>query len=109
MSRLDSKIADALTTEDLWKMMLRRVPPIVSEYFRGGADAETTMRANVRAFQQSQTTAYGALKFPKLDMSTSVVGQDTTFPGLFLQSAVCVPYIRWQTRSPRAWPVNLER
>lgn len=80
MSRHDQKIADALTTEDLWKLMLGRVPPIVSEYFRGGADSETTMRANVRAFQQSQTTAYGALKFPNLDMSTTVVGQRLDVP-----------------------------
>ncbi|MCH2665723.1 hypothetical protein MK139_15435, partial [bacterium] len=63
MSKLDRDIADAMTTADLWKMMRRRVPPIVSEYFRGGADSETTLRGNVRAFQQSVTTAYGALKF----------------------------------------------
>ena len=80
MSRQDCKIADALTTEDLWKLMRRRVPPIVSEYFRGGADAETTMRANVRAFQQSLTTAHGALKFPELDMSSTVVGQRIDVP-----------------------------
>ena len=70
MNRQDRKIADALTTEDLWKLMLRRVPPIVSEYFRGGADNETTMRANVRAFQQSLTTAHGAL--PMLKNTTRV-------------------------------------
>lgn len=80
MSRQDRKIADALTTEDLWKLMRRRVPPIVSEYFRGGADSETTMRANVRAFQESLTTAYGAMKFPSLDMSTTVVGQRIEVP-----------------------------
>ncbi|MBK28351.1 MAG: alpha-hydroxy-acid oxidizing enzyme [Verrucomicrobiales bacterium] len=80
MNRQDRKIADALTTEDLWKLMLRRVPPIVSEYFRGGADNETTMRANVRAFQQSLTTAHGALKFSELDMSTTVVGQNLDVP-----------------------------
>ena len=49
MSRRDRKIADAMTTADLWKMMRRRVPPIVSEYFRGGADAESTLRGNVRS------------------------------------------------------------
>ena len=66
MASQKQKIADALTTADLWKLMRRRVPPIVSEYFRGGADAETTLRGNVRAFQQSLTTAHGALKFPCL-------------------------------------------
>ena len=75
MRKTYNKITNALNTEDLWKLMLRRVPPIVSEYFRGGADNEITMRANVRAFQQSLTTAHGALNFPNLDMSTTVAGQ----------------------------------
>jgi len=52
MRKADNKITNALNTQDLWKLMLRRVPPIVSEYFRSGADNEITMRANVRAFQQ---------------------------------------------------------
>ena len=63
MSQRDKQIAECLTTADLWELMMQRVPPIVSEYFRGGADEETTLRGNVRAFQQSMTTAYGALAF----------------------------------------------
>lgn len=80
MSRRDREIADALTTADLWKIMRERVPPIVSEYFRGGADSETTLRGNVKAFQQSMTTAYGALNFPSLDMTTTAVGHDLDIP-----------------------------
>lgn len=80
MSRTTRKIEDALTTADLWQLMRRRVPPIVSEYFRGGADSETTLRANVQAFQQSMTTAYGALSFSSLDMKTSVLGHDLAVP-----------------------------
>jgi L-lactate dehydrogenase (cytochrome) len=80
MARLEQQIADALTTADLWKIMRRRVPPIVTEYFRGGADSETTLRGNVRAFQQSVTTAYGARKFPSLDMSTTAVGHQLAVP-----------------------------
>jgi len=80
MARQSRQIADALTTTDLWELMRRRVPPIVSEYFRGGADAETTLRGNVRAFQQSMTTAYGALKFSSLDMSTTAVGHSLAVP-----------------------------
>jgi len=73
-------IADALTTEDLWHLMRRRVPPVVSEYFRGGADAETTLRANVRAFQESLTTAHGALKFDTIDLGTTAVGHQLALP-----------------------------
>ena len=78
--RQKQRIADALTTADLWKLMRQRVPPIASEYFRGGADAETTLRANVRAFQESLTTAQGALKYPSLDLSTTVIGHDLNVP-----------------------------
>lgn len=80
MTRQERRIADAMTTDDLWRLMRRRVPPIVSEYFRGGADAETTLRANVRAFQQSMTTAYGALTFPDLDLRTTAVGHELAVP-----------------------------
>jgi isopentenyl diphosphate isomerase/L-lactate dehydrogenase-like FMN-dependent dehydrogenase len=79
MSR-KQEIADALTTADLWKMMRRHVPPVVSEYFRGGADHETTTRGNVKAFQQATTTAYGALKFASLDMSTTTLGSEMDVP-----------------------------
>ena len=74
------QIDDAYTTTDLWKTMRRRVPPIVSEYFRGGADYETTLRANVRAFQQSLTTAHGALKFESVDLGTQVLGHELALP-----------------------------
>ena len=77
---MQQRIADAQTTDDLWRLMRRRIPPIVAEYFRGGADAETTLRGNVRAFQQSLTTAYGAQKFAALDTSTVVVGQRLQVP-----------------------------
>ncbi|MEL6439012.1 MAG: alpha-hydroxy acid oxidase [Cyanobacteria bacterium J06621_8] len=76
----NQQIADALTTADLWKLMRRRVPPVVSEYFRGGADSESTLRANVRAFQESLTTAYGALSFDSLDLSTTTVGHNLALP-----------------------------
>ncbi|MFT5368083.1 MAG: isopentenyl diphosphate isomerase/L-lactate dehydrogenase-like FMN-dependent dehydrogenase [Candidatus Latescibacterota bacterium] len=80
MARQNKQITDALTTEDLWTLMRQRVPPIVSEYFRGGADAETTLRGNVRAFQQAMTTAYGALSFPSIDLSTTTVGHSLDVP-----------------------------
>ena len=80
MTGPEQRIADALTTEDLWALMCRRVPPIVTEYFRGGADAETTLRANVRAFQQSMTTAHGALSFAALDLSTTAVNHNLAVP-----------------------------
>ena len=69
-----------MTTEDIWCRMQRRVPPVVSEYFRGGADAEITLRANVRAFQQSFVNAEGATRFEAVDTSTTVLDQRIQLP-----------------------------
>tara|TARA_B100000579_G_scaffold194356_1_gene158782 strand:+ start:359 stop:1615 length:1257 start_codon:yes stop_codon:yes gene_type:complete len=80
MPKQNKLIENAITTEDLWRIMLKRVPPIVSEYFRGGADSETTMRGNVKAFQQSATTARGAIKFDKVDLTTNTMGQKLNVP-----------------------------
>ena len=44
--RWAKKVSDALTIQDLWHLASKRVPPIVFEYFRGGADNEITLRAN---------------------------------------------------------------
>jgi L-lactate dehydrogenase (cytochrome) len=75
-----NRVADAQTTEDLWKLSVRRVPPIVREYFRGAADSEITMKGNVQAFQQAMTTARGAIQFDSLDLRTTVVNHDLKVP-----------------------------
>ena len=80
MGRIDRRIADATDTADLWKLAERRVPPIVTEYFRGGADAEITLRGNVRAFQQAMTTARGARSYPSLDLGTTCIGHQMAVP-----------------------------
>jgi len=74
------RVAEAQTTEDLWKLLVKRVPPIVGEYFRGAADGEITMRQNVQAFQQAVTTARGAIKFVSLDLRTTVVNHELKVP-----------------------------
>lgn len=74
------RVADAQTTDDLWKLFVRRVPPIVSEYFRGAADSEITLKGNVQAFQQALTTARGAMKFETLDLRTTVVNHELKVP-----------------------------
>ncbi len=75
-----STLDNALTTEELWSLMRRRVPPIVSEYFRGGADDEITLRSNVKAFQQTVLNACGATHFQELNTSTQVLGHALSVP-----------------------------
>ena len=71
---------DCMTTEDIWCRMQRRVPPVVSEYFRGGADAEITLRGNVRAFQESFVNAEGAKRFEAVDTATTVLAHRIEVP-----------------------------
>jgi L-lactate dehydrogenase (cytochrome) len=75
-----NRVADAQTTEDLWKLFVRRVPPIVREYFRGAADGEITLKGNVQVFQQALTTARGAMQFDALDLRTTVVNHELQVP-----------------------------
>ena len=63
----ENEIADALTTADIWKIMLKEIPPIAAEYFIGGADELTTLKANVLAFKQILLAPRGAIKYKKLD------------------------------------------
>lgn len=73
-------VAEALTTDDLWLLLERRVPTIVREYTRGGADDEVTLRESVMAFRQARTTAWGALKFDSLDLRTTAANHQLALP-----------------------------
>ena len=76
----ENEIADALTTADIWQIMLREVPPIAAEYFIGGADELTTLKANVLAFQQTMLAPPGAIKHKTLDTTTNIFGQQLSLP-----------------------------
>lgn len=77
---VSSELRDALCTEDLWAQMRKRVPPIVAEYFVGGADEEITLKGNVKAFQQTVLNVRGATRFENLDTSTTVLGHELAVP-----------------------------
>ena len=76
----ENEIADAQTTADIWRIMLREIPPIAAEYFVGGADDLTTLKANVLAFQQTLLAPPGAIKHKELDTTTKVFGQELSLP-----------------------------
>ena len=76
----ENEIADAQTTADIWRIMLREIPPIAAEYFVGGADDLTTLKANVLAFQQTLLAPPGAIKHKELDSTTKVFGQELSLP-----------------------------
>ncbi|MEE8440679.1 MAG: alpha-hydroxy acid oxidase [Spirochaetia bacterium] len=61
-------------------MMEKRVPPVVREYFRGGADNEQTLRDNEEAFQRVRFNPRYAVKVDSIEMRTEILGQKISMP-----------------------------
>jgi L-lactate dehydrogenase (cytochrome) len=66
--------------EDLRRLARRRVPRAVFDYLDGGADAEQTMRANVRAFDEVLLRPRCAVVTPACDLRTTVLGTTLALP-----------------------------
>src|SRR5260370_16329107 len=67
---------------DLRRLAQRRLPRPVFDYLDGGADDETTLRENPRAFNDILFRPRNAVAFDKCDLSVRVLGLDLAFPGL---------------------------
>ena len=70
-----------LNIEDLRRLAARRAPRVVFDYLDGGAEAETTLRANVRAFEAVTFRPRGAVAIPEVDIRTTVMGERPIGPG----------------------------
>ena len=57
-----------VTVDHLRQVMDRRVPPIVNEYYRGGADNEVTLRDNVEAFQRERFKPRSGVQLDTVEM-----------------------------------------
>ena len=100
----ENEIADALTTADLWQIMLKEVPPIAAEYFIGGAGSLNTLKSNVLAFQQVMLAPSGAIKHKKIETKTEIFGHELSVP--FSQLCWKPPYIvadGWCSRFSSCW------
>lgn len=95
----ENEIADALTTADLWQIMLKEVPPIAAEYFIGGAGSLTTLKSNVLAFQQVMLAPSGAIKHKKIETKTEIFGHELSVPFLQLLLEASVHCGRWVMQS----------
>ena len=80
----ENEIADALTTSDIWIIMLKEFHPIAAEYFVGGADELTTLKANVLAFKQVLIAPRGAIKNKYIDTTSKYLEKNFLFLFLFL-------------------------
>lgn len=81
-SSSSTRIARAVSIEDLRELARRRVPRIVFNYIDGGADAEWTLRENRRAFDEVTFRPRHAVAVPACDLRTRVLGLGLAMPVL---------------------------
>lgn len=73
-------VAECHTIDDLREVMQRRVPPVVADYFLGGASDEQTLSDNVEAFKRARFNPSYGIKLSDVDMSTTVLGHKISMP-----------------------------
>ena len=73
----------AVNIEDLRLAARRRLPRSVFDYIDGGADAEVTLRENVRAYEDVTFRPRCAVEIPPPDLRTTVLGTPIALPLVF--------------------------
>ncbi|HUR32945.1 MAG TPA: alpha-hydroxy acid oxidase [Vicinamibacterales bacterium] len=68
--------------DDLRTLAMRRLPRVVFDYIDGGADAERTLRENVRVFDDVTFRPRGAVSVSSADLRTTVLGHTFALPFL---------------------------
>jgi isopentenyl diphosphate isomerase/L-lactate dehydrogenase-like FMN-dependent dehydrogenase len=67
---------------DFRPLAQRRLPKAVFDYLDGGAEGETTLRENCRAFDDITFRPRCAVAFPTCEIKTSVLGFELPFPAM---------------------------
>lgn len=67
---------------DLQPLARRRLPRVAFDYLNGGAEAEVTLRANCRAFEEVTFRPRHAVAVGQCDLRTRVLGCDLSLPAL---------------------------
>jgi isopentenyl diphosphate isomerase/L-lactate dehydrogenase-like FMN-dependent dehydrogenase len=73
-------VSQRLTIDDLRRLMEHRVPPVVTDYFLGGAGSEQAMRDNVEAFARARFNPPYGVKLAEIDLATTVLGHTISMP-----------------------------
>ncbi len=74
------EVERCVTVDHLRQVMEKRVPPIVREYYRGGADDEITLRDNVEAFRRERFKPRSGVRLPSVELHTEILGQEIDLP-----------------------------
>jgi L-lactate dehydrogenase (cytochrome) len=82
MNRLSRSVEPprVLNIEDLRRTAKRRLPRVVFDYIDGGAEDESTLRANSRAFQAVTLRPRCAVATPVCDLRATVLGTLVSMP-----------------------------
>lgn len=67
---------------DLRARAQRRLPRAVFDYLDGGAESETSLRENVRAFESIIFRPRNAMAVPECDLRVKVLGAELSFPAI---------------------------
>src|SRR6266566_430444 len=67
---------------DLRRIAEQRVPKVVFDYLDGGAESETTLRENCRAFEDITFRPRQAVAFGDCHLRTEVLGTEISFPAM---------------------------
>src|SRR6516164_2234696 len=78
-----------LNIEDLRRRAKRRLPRVVFDYIDGGAEDESTLRANRRAFESVTLRPRCAIATPVCDPHTTVLGTSVTMPLILAPVGSC--------------------
>jgi isopentenyl diphosphate isomerase/L-lactate dehydrogenase-like FMN-dependent dehydrogenase len=76
------KLERAVTISDLRRLGRARLPAVVFDYLDGAADAEITLRDNMRAFRRWQFRPRLGVDIPTSDLAVTVMGQRLEWPAL---------------------------
>jgi len=72
----------AVSIEDLRRLARRRLPRVVFDYLDGGAEGETTLRANTAAFERLALQPRYAVPVRDIDLRVRVLDTELPFPAL---------------------------
>jgi L-lactate dehydrogenase (cytochrome) len=91
MNRLSRSVQSprVLNIEDLRRAAKRRLPRVVFDYIDGGAEDESTLRANCRAFEAVTLRPRCAVATAVCDLRTTVLGTSITMPLILAPVGSC--------------------
>ena len=78
-----------LNIEDLRRRAKRRLPRVVFDYIDGGAEDESTLRANCRAFETITLRPRCAVATPVCNLGTTVLGTSISMPLILAPVGSC--------------------